>query len=672
MKTSSTILPRVLAVLAVAVGSAAVSLALAMPFVADSPVHTVDRAFYDWFFRLRPPEPQQDGPVAIVAIDARSLVEVDEAIRFGWPWPRDGWPMMARYLQDAGARAVVFDLLFMERSAQGEHDDEAFAEGMNGLTVPLAFARVAKEDGSWGPFKPQVTRPVEFGAVDVSVGGYRQYAPTVYGRPSLALAALSAAGVEPRLPTDRPFGVRYYGPHRDAADRATIPTYMASRVLFAEEKGDDPQWGIKPEQFKDKIVLIGPLAEGLSDLKVTPMGGGYPGVEFHATAISNLIRGEQVLSVPWALLAVVTLAAAGVAATAAVVVRTAALKVLAGALAAPAVVGLAWLLFRGETIRFLPPAAPLLATVLATTGGVGWSYFGEQRRARFLLRALEQCVSPAVAAELERDPSRLTVGGRQLNMTVMFTDLAGFTSLTEELKERIEPALNYYLGEMTDQILARDGTVDKYIGDAIMTFWNAPLDQPEHARDACDAALAIQRREREVKPQLEALGMRNTVTRIGINSGSMFVGFTGSKKKLNYTVIGDSVNLAARLEPANKLYHTQILVAESTVVLCRDRFLFRRVDLLRVKGKNQPIGVYELMGEGSLRDGPQGELARRFEEALEQYRRQRWDEAEAILLELAGRFADDGPTETLLGRIAEFRKSPPPPEWDGVYVATSK
>lgn len=670
--TRTTILPRALAATAVALAAAGVALLLAVAPLTGPAMRTVDHAFYDAFFRQRPSQPQHEGPVVIVGVDAGSLEEFDREVGFGWPWPRDGWPWLVKYLQDAGAAAVVFDVLFMERSAQGSHDDEAFAEGMNGLTVPLVFARIARTDGQWGPFKPQLSRPVAFGAVDVSVDGYRRYAPQVNGRPALAVAALQAAGIEPRLPLDRPFAVRYYGPHRDADGRATIPTYMASRVMLAGTQGDDPKWGVRPEMFRGKIVLVGLLAEGLNDLKLTPMGPGYPGVEFHATAVTNLISGQQVHHAGWGFVLLITLSAGALASVIAVALRTAGLKIAAGLLTAPAVLALAWAMFRGEPIRFLPPAAPLLATVLATTGGVAWSYFGEQRRARFLLKALEQCISPAVAAELERDPGRLTVGGRQLEMTVMFTDLAGFTSLTEELKERIEPALNFYLGEMTDQILARDGTVDKYIGDAIMTFWNAPIDQPHHAGAACAAALAIQRRERLLKSQLEALGMRNTLTRIGINSGPMFVGFTGSKKKLNYTVIGDSVNLAARLEPANKLYGTQILVSEHTVARCRDEFLFRRVDLLQVKGKSEPIGVYELMGEAALRDAEPGRLVARFEQAFDLYRARRWDDAERILLELAHRFADDGPTAALLRRIAEYRAAPPPDDWNGAYVARSK
>ena len=674
LQDRSGILRRIVAVLAIGFASAGTALLLGMIPGVSRAMQLADHVLYDTFYRARPAHPQESAPVVILGIDDRSLEEVDRQLGFGWPWPRPSWAVIARYLQDAGARAMVLDVLLSERSANGTADDDEFAASIDQVAqLPLVFARVARPDGQWGRFKPQIQRPVEFGGVDVSTERvYRDFHPTRHGRPTLALAAVRAAGLSPKLAPDQPFLLHYYGPHRDAGGRPTFPTYMASRPILAQAGEVAGDLGIEPAHFRDKIVVVGSMAEGLQDIKAAPHDPRFPGCEVQATAILNLIRGDAVRPVPPIFLIFTAAGAATLASLGAIAPRQTWIKLLAAAVVISAVILVAQQLFLGQPIRWLAPAGPLLASVLALVGGMAWSHFVEDRRARVLFKALEQCLSHDVAVELERDPRRLAVGGRQLEMTVMFTDLAGFTALTEELKEKIGPTLNYYLGEMTEQIHKVNGTLDKYIGDAIMTFWNAPLDQPEHARHACDAALAIQRREREIAPRMAELGAPDTLTRIGINSGQMFVGFTGSARKLNYTVIGDAVNLAARLEPANKLYGTQILVSEATAERCREWFLFRRVDLLQVKGKSEPIGVHELLGDAEAGAGPLGALCRRFEQAFELYRARKWDSAEALLLELAAQFPDDGPTKTLLGRVRAYRQSPPPPDWDGVFVATTK
>jgi adenylate cyclase len=245
--------------------------------------------------------------------------------------------------------------------------------------------------------------------------------------------------------------------------------------------------------------------------------------------------------------------------------------------------------------------------------------------------------------------------------------------MTESMQvEDLTRMINYYFREMSDVILKVDGTVDKYIGDAIMSFWNAPVEQPEHAILACRAALGMQQREREIRPELEKLGARDLLTRIGLNSGTMAVGNMGSERKLNYTVLGDSVNFASRLEGANKFYGTQILMAESTANLVRGHVVMRQVDVLRVKGKRQPMAVFELMGDGAAAADAMKLLAERYGRAFDLYRRQQWDAAEAELTALLAEHPNDGPATTLMARIAKFREEPPPADWDGVYEAKDK
>ncbi len=632
-----------------------------------------DHVFYDWYYRNRPIESQLNGDVVILAVDQQSLSQIEDGFEFGWPWPREYWALLVEHVERAGARAVVFDILFSEISARGLDDDTIFASRLDETSIPVVFARTITSRGEWGRFRPPVSRAVTFGGVDVtSEKVYRDFIPQRHGKPSVALAALQSAGITSRLDVSRGFLLHYYGPHRSATGEPTFPAWSASSVISAAVSPPEVDFGIKPEWFKDKIVIVGTTAEGLHDIKAAPNAPKIPGVEVQATAIANMLAGRAAWPVPAVVTALVALTCAALTAVGTIAIRAAAGKAATVATLAIAIVIVGYLLFDRSTIIWLSPTTSLLAIVIAAILGISWSYFLEDRQARLLLRALETCLSPGVAAELAENPRQLAVGGRQLEMTVMFTDLAGFTSLTEKLKEKIEPALNYYLGEMSEQILELDGTLDKYIGDAIMTFWNAPLSQPDHAQRACSSALAIRRREREIAPEMAALGVQDTITRIGINSGSMFVGFTGSQRKLNYTVIGDAVNLAARLEPANKLYDTQICVAESTVTQARDRFLFRKLDLLEVKGKTEPIAVYELMGEIEAESGPLGRLRRDFERALEAYLQQNWDAADSILLELATEFPEDGPSKMLQRRIGEFREAPPPSDWDGVYHATTK
>ena len=254
----------------------------------------------------------------------------------------------------------------------------------------------------------------------------------------------------------------------------------------------------------------------------------------------------------------------------------------------------------------------------------------------------------------------------------MFTDLAGFTDLSETMEVvKLAQVINLYMVAMSEESVKQDGYLDKYIGDAIMSFWNGLVDQPDHAARACRAALGIKRREAAIAPDLQKLVDAKIITRIGINTGPMAVGNLGSSRKLAYTVLGDAVNLGARLEPANKLYGSEVLISQTVAEQVKGQFVMRELDLLRVKGKQRPMAVYELMAEGE----PTPELRRRVElyaTGLAHYRKQRWEDAEGALLALLKDFPDDGPAAALLARVGKLRHDPPVPEWDGVYVAKEK
>jgi adenylate cyclase len=634
-----------------------------------------DNSFYDAFYRLRPVQSRMDGPVVIVAVDDQALTDVDRGMHFGWPWPREFWGHIAEYAQKSGAKALALDIIFDQTSVyqNSTGDDDTFAQIMGGLKMPVVYGSLVNKDGSWDHFAPPATRPT-FGAVNVGSDViYRKYSPEVFGQPSLAAEAVTAAGEQVKLPPDEAFLLHYYGPHKTPDGKSTFRFVSASHVLAtALNPGSEKQTGISPDWFKDKIVLIGAITAGTYDLKSSPLSAEYPGVEVQATAIENLLAGQSVRPVSPAQQVLAALLAAGLTAIVVVFPRPATIKMLGPILAAGAIVAIAAELFLQPDIQWLAPTGPLIAVAAAGVAAFGWTYFAEDRQRKFMLKALSKVVSPAVAHQLAREPGRLALGTIRTRVTLLFTDLANFTSMSEGIDvQKLGELLNRYLGEMSDQVLVHGGTLDKYIGDAIMCFWNAPLPQEDHAARACRTALAIAQREDFIREELRKLGATHLFTRIGINTTDAAVGFVGSSHLFNYTALGDGVNLASRLEGANKLYGTRILLAQSTAELVRGEFLLRKVDLLKVKGKTQPMAVYELMAENGTNKALE-DLAQGYQSAFTHYQAQRWDQAQEELLELGKRFADDGAIKALLGRVVALRSQPPPADWDGVYEAKEK
>ncbi len=654
------------------------------------PLNRLDDVLYDALYRRRPPLGMQNSDVVIVVVDDESLKVFDEVKHFGWPWPRTFWAAIIPYLQSCGARAIAFDLLYNQRSVLASEfdDDNELARAIDSATLPVIFATLPDAHGKADQFAPAAfmkTQPA-FGAVHIDSPRddvvYRSYQPAVNGMPSLALRAAQASGLGTVDPAQisEPFLLHFYGPHQLPDGSRTFKYIHASSVIGAAIEAQTPSTRpstiqLNPADFKNKIVLIGAIAAGTYDLKSMPLSAEYPGVELHATAIENLLRHQRVQQLSWPIVAGFTLALSFIAALGTVLPRRVGTKLSA---VAPAIMlwGIAGSgLFAEPVIRWLPLAAPLLGIMGAIVGGLAWSFLGEDRQRRRLLKALSSVVSPHIAQELATDPSKLAVGARRQMMTAMFTDVAGFTDLSESLDvEKLSHLLNHYLEEMSGVILKTDGTLDKYVGDAIVSFWNAPLPQPDHALRACRAALGIQQREREIQAELFQMAHLPIFTRIGVHTGPMAVGFTGSTRLLNYTVLGDAVNLASRLEGANKLYGSQVLISHDTAEQVRDHFAMRQLDLLRVKGRQQPLAVYELLAECPPYHTPPPlqQLIAQYQTALKAYQQQQWAAARQTLLELLQTFKDDAPSAALLQRIDAYQQDPPPPDWDGVYTAKQK
>ncbi|MGH7177255.1 MAG: CHASE2 domain-containing protein [Tepidisphaeraceae bacterium] len=657
--------------LAVALGfaSAATLIALGAQSVhpASVPLNLLNDLAYDSLYQVSGEYPNPDSAVVIIAVDESSLRAMEQSRHFGWHWPREFWGLLAQYLQRCGARAVVFDMLFSESSLYNAElgDDEKFASLIREIHIPVIFATDVKPDGTHS-FAPPVDKPLLANTRLEEGAMLRRYWSVSRDMPSLALRAARALRADLSAPS-APFYLRYYGPHR-RADGSTTYTYISAAAAIAPA---DAKTLVDPQTFRDKIVLIGQINAGGFDVKSSPVSAQYPAVEYNATAIDNLLQGLSIRPLGPVEIAVVALIAAVLCALAIALPQRTGLKIVLASTPFVALPVFSLILFRRNV--FIPPASLLLSMFLSTAATAAWIYAAQERQRRFILKALAQYVSPGVASELARDPSRLSLGGQRREMTVLFSDIRDFTPMSETIPiERLPQLLNRYLEEMSAIVLEHDGTVDKYIGDSIMCFWNAPLAQPDHALRACRAALAMRDRGREIAAELNHLGAPGEIfTRIGVNTGPMVVGNMGSTRKFSYTVIGDSVNHASRLENANRFYGSQIIVSDSTALLVGGQFVLRRLDLLQVKGRGAPAAVFELLSD-DVRDERASRLKNQYETAWDCYARRDWGRAEPMLLENQRKFGDDPASAALLDRVRAYRENPPPPDWSGAFAPGEK
>lgn len=424
------------------------------------------------------------------------------------------------------------------------------------------------------------------------------------------------------------------------------------------------------EQLENRIVLLGSTAPGLSDLRVTPFSNAFPGVEIHAHLIAGILDGTIRATPPWAddarLAAVLLLGAL----LTAVLLRfgptiglAASMVMLAVLLAAYDV---AWSRF-----MVVPMAAPMLTVLGLYALNTAYGFFAATRSKRQITKLFGQYVPPELAAEMSRNPAHYTMEGQSRDMSVLFSDIRGFTDFSEKLPPvELAEVLNAYLSIMTRIVQQHRGTIDKYIGDAIMAFWNAPVDLADHATRAVQTALDMQAALAKLNQEFAARGWPDVKIGVGVNTGRMSVGNMGSEFRMAYTVMGDAVNLGSRLEGITKQYGVGILVTQTTVE-ADPLHAFMKVDDVRVKGKETPVAIHEPLGsKDGLADAVRQDAAD-FEAAFAHYQAQDWDAAEAALIVLNTR-APRPLYDIYLARIAHFREAPPPADWDGVFVYTSK
>jgi adenylate cyclase len=464
------------------------------------------------------------------------------------------------------------------------------------------------------------------------------------------------------IPTD-PQGFVQIDYHGDAKSGTFRRISMADVV----------QRKFRPEEFRDKLVLVGPTATGIGDMAVTPFQTeGFPGVEVHANFITNLLEGQfirrglrenlvdLVVLLAFSLATGVLLSVVPpVRATAILVISLAAFWVFAYYLFAAYHVWIA---------AFLPTAT--LAVNYA--GIVSYRFFFEERERKRVRDTFGQYVAPGIVNQLLERPELLRLGGEEKVLTAMFTDIRDFTGISEKMSPReLVELLNEHLSEMTEIVFQHRGTLDKYIGDSIMAFWGAPYPQPDHPANACRAGLAMLKTLEAMRARAEAAGRPLINIGIGINTGPVLVGNMGSRRRFNFTIMGDNVNLASRLEGLNKTFGTRLIISESTYEAVQNEMMVRELDLIRVKGKQKPVKIYELLG--LLSDGqalrPKVE---RFHAALQVYRDGEWEQAIGMFGELLKDYPEDGPTRTFVQRCWDLIENPPEGEWDGVFVMKEK
>jgi adenylate cyclase len=431
-----------------------------------------------------------------------------------------------------------------------------------------------------------------------------------------------------------------------------------------------------PGTFKDKIVLVGASATGIGDLRTPPYGGiSYPGLEVHANVIDNMLNNDFLIrGVHQELLDFVLIFAFGIPLGIALALVSPRWMWFGLALLIPfaALIYLAFL--HGWWLNFALPAGTLTANVMLVSL---YRALVEEKEKRKVRSAFGQYLSPEVIRRLLLNPQ--LVEPRKTDITVMFSDIRGFTSISEKLDaQELALFLNRYLSDMTRIVFDTQGTLDKYIGDAVMAFWGAPYEDPGHAARACTAALSMMRRMHELQVQWEKEGKPRLDIGIGLNSGVASVGNMGSALRYGYTALGDAVNLSSRLEGLNKDYGTHILANESTYSAVKDAgFLFRELDIIRVKGKLQPVTIYELVGKlTELQENPAyAEMQQRFAsftEARLLYHQRKWALAQQAFQSILDRWPDDGPSRTYWKRCQEYLFDEPPASWDGVFTMTHK
>lgn len=697
------------------------------------PLKRAELSLIDLRFRERGPrlaDPDSSN-IVIVAISQESFKTLPDR----WPWPKEYYSRLVRNLKRAGARAIGVDVIFSSSDPDAAASEQEF-RGVLGESPQVVLAgKLEPEAGRYRILRAEedygnifTGAAAHLGLVNVVTdedGVLRRYMPFAYDSaqgkriPTFSMAMLNVffgtppgatAGIEEdhftyidrKLPRydSTTFLINWYGRSgsfrqvniADVLDDASFRTREELASPGVEVNTfDDPDNGYLVDgTFAGKIVLVGSVMPEDKDLFTVPVGEGridgdnqMYGVEIHANVMQSILDSDQIVRQPrWQVsMVVVGLCLFSFSLTAGIkAIRTrygVLLEILgAGVLVAQLMI-IYWLGMRlfNEKNVLMDMTAPFLAVIASYVGSSIYNYVSERRQRLMIKGMFSQYVNPTVVDELLENPDKLRLGGERKELTIFFSDIEQFTTISEKLPpEELVSVLNEYLNVMTSLIFANDGTLDKYEGDAIMAFWGAPLPQPDHAFLACRTAVRMQESIDGLASLWTAEGKPVLRTRIGINTAEVIVGNLGGVNRFDYTAIGDGVNLGARLESANKEYRTRIIIGEETHAKVAGRVIARELDLLVAAGKTEPIRIHELIGiAGETKEPPRlREFLASYAEGLALFRERRWDEAILRFRKALEARPGDYPAAMYIDRSGAYRDSPPPPGWKGEFVMTRK
>lgn len=672
---------------------------------------------YDLALQRRGALPTDSTQVAVVAIDQQTFDTL------AYPLNRTYYADLIVKLNHLGAKRIVFDVLFTGQGASPQSDSlfkAAITEAGNvvlcgeisttyqrGLAAPLAavitpHSSIAPAGTPWGIVNDfldpdGVTRryPLFLTARDsvyLSLGmkvfalergiqgGELGYSPE---------GDLLYAGLKiPRVTSASTALLNFYGP------AGTFPTYSFIDViagsydfaaLLAELSHEEQQAlaasgaaeMLARNPFEGKIVLVGASAEDLQDNKITPFFSARnqhrtPGVEVHANALQMFADRSFIRPVGfWLVLVGVLLVSLLTYVTGRHIAHWSGI-IVAGGLFLLVMISSVLLFTKGGL--WLRQVPLLLAIGIGYPTNLLYRFILSQREKAMIRGMFSQYVPKSYVHQLIQHPELLQLGGERRRMSMLFTDVAGFTTVSERLTpEELVALLNEYLTAMSRVVFENEGIVDKYEGDLVMAEFGAPIWNPNHAAQACRTGLGMQAKLRELRKKWHSEGRPELESRVGINTGDVIVGNMGSEEKFDYTVMGDAVNLASRLEGANKEYGSTIMIGRLTYEDVKDSFVTRPLDLLRVKGKLEPVAVHELLAEKPEElDSAKQRAVALYLEGIELYRARRFEDADKLFLEALAAVPDDGPSQVYHRRCQLYGSRPPPPDWDGVWTLKEK